>query len=132
MKKILFENYIKNFILLVLFVPIYFPIKNSLVLTDPNYTGDLLIVASIIAVTACFGNFAFTYEKIKIKSRKSRMTAHVTTGLLMFIIGVSLMMVSVLTGVMTGGFLIMDLTLLALYVATILYDFWDLNRSGLE
>lgn len=47
----------------------------------------------------------------------------------MLVIGVSFEMVSVLVKLMIGQqFLILDLSLAALYLASILYDFWDLSR----
>lgn len=90
--------------------------------------GNLLVVVSILAVTACFGNFAFTYEKVETKDRSGRLLAHFTTGLLMLLIGLSLEMTAVLAGLIIGNFFIFNVSLIVLYISSVLYDFWDLKR----
>ncbi|MFA5995607.1 MAG: hypothetical protein WCW27_04820 [Patescibacteria group bacterium] len=83
-----------------------------------------------MAVTACFGNFAFTYERVNCKNVWQRYLAHVTTVLLMLIIGISLELTAILTKLLIGErLIILDITLLLLYLASILYDFWDLLRA---
>ena len=92
----------------------------------------MLVAVSILSVTACFGNFAFTYERVKQKETASRLLAHATTGLLMLLIGLSLEMTSAIMGLLMGKFLIFDVSLAVLYLASVLYDFWDLKRADLE
>ena len=104
---------------------------SSGIVSDKAVVGSLLAAVSILAVTACFGNFAFTYEKIKRDSFGSRLLAHTTTGLLMLLIGMSLEMTSVLASLLVGEFYIFNLSLLILYAASVLYDFWDLKRTEL-
>lgn len=132
MKAIIRENLIKNIILAVLLIVIYFLAKyhltNSDIANDKASAGDILIAASIIAVTACFGNFAFTYEKIDAKSTFQRILAHFTTGLLMLVIGTSLILTGILMSFIMGHSILVDIILIALYTACIAYDFWDLLR----
>jgi len=127
------ENIWKNLILIILLVLVYFPINNFLINSSSTIesalAGDILLVASIIAVIACFGNFAFTYEKVASEKFSHRMLGHFTTSLLMLIIGISLIFISILITSMMGRFIIMDATLLLLYVACVSYDFWDLLRN---
>ncbi len=135
MKRALGENAIKNIIVLVFLALSYSYIQESLyessVASDNAVLGSLLVAVSILAVTACFGNFAFTYEKVEHASFGWRLFAHTTTGVLMLLIGLSLEMTSVIAHLLVGSFFIFDLSLVLLYVASILYDFWDLKRARL-
>lgn len=133
MKKLILENLIKNILSLIILFFCYTPTKNVLLTAaDKNIAGNLLIGVSIIAVIACFGCFAFTYEKIKAGKLYSRLIAHLTTGLLLLIIGLSLEMTAVLINILIGNFLMMDITLGLLYLAVVLYDFWDLDRVTIQ
>lgn len=135
MKRIYVENWVKNVLILVILFPVYFEaqkfLQNFPNSTDTGVVGSMLVAVSILAVTACFGNFAFTYEKADNKSLMSRLMAHITTGLLMLLIGLSLEMTSILTTLLIGTFPIFNMSLIILYVASVLYDFWDLKRSRL-
>jgi hypothetical protein len=132
MDKMHSENIIKNLIITLLLIPGYFLIKSFFVtnpvVNDRSALGIILSCVSILSVTACFGNFAFTYEKVEPKNIYSRMIAHFTTGLLMLIIGLTLEMTSVILSLLVSGFFIFDISLTLLYVASVLYDFWDLRR----
>lgn len=136
MKNIYWENLIKNIIILIVLFLSYSSIHNfiygSSIGADKLSAGSLLVAVSILAVTACFGNFSFTYEKIKHEDLVTRMLAHVTTGLLMLLIGISLEMTSALSSVLIGDFQIFNLSLVILYLASILYDFWDLKKADLR
>ena len=136
MKSIYKENLIKNIIILFILVPSFSSIQSfifsSSIGIDKSSAGSLLVAVSILAVTACFGNFSFTYEKINYKDTYSRLLAHITTGLLMLVIGLSLEMTSVLSSILVGDFLIFNLSLFILYLASVLYDFWDLNRAEVK
>lgn len=125
------ENLIKNVIILILLVPTYSSIQNFVLSSNIDQTsaGSLLVAVSILAVTACFGNFAFTYEKVNQKDTSSRMLGHATTGLLTLLIGISLEMTAVLAAVLIGDFIVFNISLVILFFASILYDFWDLKRA---
>ena len=133
MKRIYWENLIKNVVILIILVPAFSSIHSfiysSSLGVDKLSAGSLLVAVSILAVTACFGNFAFTYEKVNHKDTVTRMLAHFTTGLLMLLIGISLEMTSVLSSVLIGDFQIFNISLVILYLASVLYDFWDLKRA---
>jgi hypothetical protein len=84
---------------------------------------------SIVIVTACFGNFAFSYEKLKLgKEPFLQFTAHLTSGLLMLIIGLSLEITAVLTSLLFNNFWTLNIILLLLYISSVTYDFLDLHR----
>ncbi len=133
MKKIIKENLWKNILLIILLILLYFSIHNHLtssnLVTDTSAASTILVATSIIAVIACFGNFAFTYEKVKRDKASHRYIAHLTTGLLMLIIGISLIFTAILIKFIMGSFIIVDATLLLLYIACVGYDFWDLLRE---
>ena len=136
MKKIYVENLVKNGILLVALLFCYPFIKASfdekVGSLDPSLSGDLLVAVSIIAVTACFGNFAFTYERVLASNRAARFFAHLTTGLLMLVLGLSLAMAAILSERLVGSVPFLSATLILLYVASVFYDFWDVQRVGFE
>lgn len=127
------ENLWKNIIVIIPLILLYLPIRNYLensnLVSDTGAAGSILVAASIIAVIACFGNFAFTYEKVNQNKASHRYLAHFTTGLLMLIIGISLIFTAILIEFIMGSFILMNITLLLLYVACIGYDFWDLLRD---
>lgn len=133
MKTYYWDNVVKNltvlFVLILSYSPIEKSISNSVIAQDKASLGSLLVAISILSVTACFGNFAFTYEKVEIKNRQSRILAHITTGLLMLLIGLSLVMTSFVIELLMGKFVIFDISLIILYFASVCYDFWDLQRS---
>ena len=109
--------------------PLSHGLHASPVASDTSLAGDILVAVSILAVTACFGNFAFTYERVKIQKWSHRLLAHCTTGALMLLIGISLEMVSILSSIIMGSFFWLNASLILLYIASILYDFWDLLRQ---
>ncbi len=135
MKNIEVENFIKNLIIVGILLFTYFQIndflRNSPIATEKSVLGSVLVAVSILIVTACFGAFAFTYEKVEHRRIGARLLAHFATGVLMLLIGLSLEMTSVIVKLLMGDFLIFNLSLSLLYVGVILYDFWDLKRAEL-
>lgn len=133
MKATLRENLIKNIVLIILLIIGYFIIQDSFNVTnfsDKIAAGNFLVAISILAVTACFGNFAFTYEKVA-NNLRARYLAHITTGILMLLIGLSLEMTAVLVQNFVGDFPVFNFSLMLLYIGSVLFDFWDIQRSSL-
>ena len=126
------ENFIKNLIVLVCCFLFYPNLQSSLHNISVDVMSNFLFIISILIVTVSFANFAFTYEKNNQRDTTTRLLAHLTTGLLMFIIGISLEMTSVITSVLIGDFQIFNISLIILYLASVLYDFWDLNRAEVK
>ena len=135
MNRIRAENVVKNLLLVAVLIPFYESIYDFLTSSeaaaDKGLAGNLLIIVSIVAVTACFGNFAFTYERVAADHWLQRLLAHLTTGLLMFIIGLALEMSAVLSRLLIGEFVALDFCWYSLYAGSVLFDFWDLERIGL-
>jgi sensor histidine kinase YesM len=132
MERIIKENLLKNLILIVLLALLYGPIDNYLLnsnlAADKQSAGNILVATSIIAVIACFGAFAFTYEKINAKKSYARFLAHFTTGLLMLIIGITLIFTTILSSFIMGSFILFNIIAVLLYIAVMGYDLWDLLR----
>lgn len=133
MHEILKENIAKNLIILIVLGILCFQIPNcigcSVIEEDKAAAGSLLTTISLISVIACFGCFAFTYEKVQMKKRMYRYLAHITTGLLMLAIGTTLILTSLVTKIIAGPLLIIDLLLVMVYLACVCYDFWDILRT---
>ena len=131
MNTLLKQNAVKNVILLILLYWLWqyvLEMQSVLLSLDKATVGDITVVVSIIIVTACFGNFAFTYEVVA-PTRKSYLLAHMTTGLLMLVIGLCLEMTSILVRTLVGQDLfLISMSLVLLYAACICYDFWDVER----
>lgn len=132
MNKILWENLAKNLVLLPVLAFSYFEIEKffgGLSFVDSGVLGSILVAVSILAVTACFGCFAFTYEKVEHTNTVWRFLGHATTGLLILLIGLSLEMTLVLFELLVGNFYVFSLSLGLLYLTVVLYDLWDLKRA---
>lgn len=132
MRRIFLENVVKNLLIIGILIFLYPKIGEYFVTigltADKALAGDLLVAVSILAVIACFGTFAFTYETVNERNFFTRYLAHITTGLLIFVIGISLEMSAYLAEFLIGKFWILNLGWISLYVATVGYDFWDLQR----
>lgn len=134
MYKILKENIYMNIIvtlILALMYPSISTFLNTIHLSD-SVAGNILVSISIISVIACFGNYAFTYEKINHKKMTHRYLAHVVTGIFLFIIGTTLIFLDIMLTHIMGHFIILDIVLILLYLANIGYNIWDILRVGLD
>lgn len=130
MRNIIWENLTKNILIILILIVAWSQIQTffSTASLDKASVGSMLGAISILIVTACFGNFAFTYEKVNHRHLGYRYLAHLTTGLLMLLIGLSLEMTAALANFLVGNFGIFNLALVILYLASVFYDFWDLER----
>lgn len=126
------HNFIKNALIIILAIilePVFFasiqPIK-------VEQMGNFLLIISILLVSACFANFAFTYEKSNLKIPAVRLIAHSATFTFMLLIALLLECLVLAVQVVYPSFysIIFALALL-LYTGVILYDFWDLYRRDL-
>jgi hypothetical protein len=124
------ECLMKNFIIIVLCFLFYRNLTDSLAVITPNQMGDFLLLISILLVTACFANFAFSYEFSIIDSMGMRLLSHATTFIFMLLI--ALLLESMVIGIayVYGNLLALVLVFsVLLYLGCALYDFWDLFRS---
>ena len=124
------ENITKNIIILIIVASLYPVILNSLIQIKFEQTNDFLLIISMLLVTVCFANFAFTYEKSKLKTKTENLLSHSTTGIFMLLTALLLESIVIATKIIYPSFysIIFGFSIL-LYVGIILYDFWDLMRT---
>lgn len=128
-KIIIKENLIKNLLVWVCIFLFYPSIKRSLGDIAATAMSNLLSIISILIVTVSFANFAFTYEKINIKSLGSRFLAHSTTFLFLLITALLLEAMAVSVGIVYPSLYATSVLFSVLmYISIVLYDFWDLFR----
>lgn len=131
-KKAIRENLIKNVLIAIALIffggQIQAYIQSSEFLNIDS-VGSVLTAVSMISVLAAFGNFGFEYTKLDLKIPFYRYFAHIVTGILLFVIGVSLIMAWQLLAFIMGPHILMEITLLLLYIACVGYDHWDLNAA---
>ena len=123
------ENAFKNGLALAIAALWYPYITKSLLDIDAAGLANFLLVISILLVTVCFANFAFTYEKARMATPSGRLLAHTTTFIFMLLIASLLESVAIGVHIIypTLSSVIVPFTVL-LYIGLALYDFWDLLR----
>ncbi|TSC77244.1 MAG: hypothetical protein G01um101431_427 [Parcubacteria group bacterium Gr01-1014_31] len=124
-------NILKNLLALVVALLLTPGIAVSLrsSLTSQN-VGDFLVVLSILLVTVCFANFAFSYEHLPRGFLQELLAlAHAATFLFMLLMGVLLIAVTVVIQIAYPTMFLLALGFNALlYLAMMLYDLWDSLR----
>lgn len=123
------ENLIKNIIVLIIAACLWPVISQSLAQIKFDQTNDFLLIISMLLVTVCFANFAFTYEKSKLKTATGKLLSHTTTGIFMLLTALLLESMVIAVKVVYPFFyaVIFGFTVL-LYIGIILYDLWDIIR----
>ena len=84
------ENIIKNILILIVAAGFYPVIFSSIALIKFEQTNDFLLIISMLIMTACFANFAFTYKESKLQTRSKKLLAHFATGTYMLLIALLL------------------------------------------
>ena len=130
MKKLLKENIRKHVCVLVLTFLAYPFINGAVQTVDDSSVANFFIIISILLVSVCFANFAFTYKDTATEEKAVRILSHLTTGLFLFLTANLLltMCIGVAVTYPSLGGLIYAFSFL-LYLGFILYDFWDLLRK---
>ncbi len=124
------ENVIKNAVVVLIAAVLYPVIAKSLEQIKIEQTNDFLLIISILLVTVCFGNFAFTYEKSRFKAKGGKFLSYGTTGILL-LLTLLLLECMIVTIKIVYPFLfnlILGFSIM-LYAGIIMYDFWDLMRA---
>lgn len=126
------ENAMKNGLVFIIAVLVYPTLSKAISTIDASALSNFLFVMSILLVTVCFANFAFTYEKARMKLMHGRLFAHATTFIFMLLIAT--MLESVAFGMHAVypslSVIVVPMTAL-LYLGLAMYDFWDLLRVEL-
>jgi hypothetical protein len=124
------ENLIKNLIVVALAFLLYSSIYTGLNSIDSVKILSFLSVISMLLVTVCFANFAFSYEHTNINSFSLRILSHVATFIFMLLLALLLeTLVISIRIVYPSLFAITLIFSLLLYAGVALYDFWDLFRG---
>ena len=128
-KKLILENVWKNLlVLLVTAIAVPF-IQTSVRILAPESLGNFLLVISMLLVTVCFANFGFTYKDSNIHSFGVRMLSHFATFLFLLLTALLLAAITIGVGIVYPSlFAFFSVFSILLYIAVVLYDFWDLFR----
>lgn len=126
-----YENLIKNGLIVVLSLLSYAPLNHRFSEIQAADMGNFLLIISILLVTVCFANFAFTYEKSRLVSAWSRTVSHLATFIFMLLIALLLESMVIAVNVVYPSLysIIFGFSIL-LYAGIALYDFWDLLRAS--
>lgn len=124
------ECMFKNFVVIVMCFLFYDRFSNALATLEAAQMGDFLMLISILLVTACFANFAFSYEFSIMESLGMRLLSHISTFIFMLLIALLLevMVIGLIQVYPQLGAMVVVFSLL-LYMGCALYDFWDLFRG---
>lgn len=124
------DNIVKNILIIITSAFLYPVISSSLRQIKLEQTNDFLLIISMLLVTLCFANFAFTYEKSKLQIRSGKLLSYFATGVFMLLTALLLESMIIAVKVVYPSFhaLIFGFSIL-LYFGVILYDFWDLMRA---
>ena len=105
-------------------------ISDALTQIKAEQMNDFLLMISMLLVTVSFANFAFTYEKSKLKTISGRLLSYTATGIFMLLTALLLESIMLAVQVVYPFFypLILWFSLL-LYLGIIFYDVWDIARA---
>ncbi|MEK9130619.1 MAG: hypothetical protein AAB429_00685 [Patescibacteria group bacterium] len=127
------EGAIKNGSAAILAALAYPTLSQALSTIDAGALSNFLFIISILLITVCFANFAFTYEKAKMKLMHGRLFAHATTFIFMLLIATMLESVAIGMHVIYPSLSVVVIPMTALlYIGLAMYDFWDLLRVELH
>jgi magnesium-transporting ATPase (P-type) len=123
------ENLIKNAIIIIIAAFLWPVISNSINQIGLGQISDFLLIISMLLVTVCFANFAFTYEKSKLDSLAGKLLSHSATFTFILLIALLLESIVLAVKIIYPSFytIIFGFTIL-LYIGIVLYDFWDFLR----
>lgn len=130
-KKLVWENVWKNALVVVVVLLSAPVVRTSLESIDKINVNDFLLAVSILLVTVCFANFAFTYKDSQSRAGDVRLLSHAATFLFLLLTALLLLTMSIGVGIAypaMGSLFSVFSTLL--YIAVMLYDFWDILRAN--
>lgn len=121
---------IKNALVIIIAIIFWPVISQALSQIKFEQANDFLLILSMLLMVASFANFAFTYEKSKLKTKTGRFLSYISTFIFMLL--TALLLESMILAVKTvyPSFYIMIFGFaIFLYIGIVLYDFWDLFRA---
>lgn len=128
-QKVWQRNTIKNIAIVVVSVLLYPVIQIAVQDIQVDQSGNFFLILSILIVTVCFANFAFTYEKSRPHNARGLLLSHIVTFVFMLLLALLLEAMIVAIAVLYPNLhTIMLFFSILLYVGIVLYDYWDLYR----
>ncbi len=119
---------IKNTLIHVLLVPIYFFAQSEISTLPVEQLDTLLLFVGLIVIAPITSNFMYSYRGVK--AREAVTLGDFTTFFSMLVIGVLFIILDILLVLMIGQVLIFRITLLLFWIAVLTFDFAD--RVNLE
>ena len=130
-RKLVLENIWKHLLVVVVAASSLPVIRHNFRALGPENINDFLLAISIMIVTVCFANFAFTYRDSDSRSPGIRLLSHGATFLFLLLTALLLLTMSIGIDIaypaMGPSFFVFSALL---YIAVALYDFWDLLRTN--
>jgi len=128
-KNLVSQNLIKNLLIIIIAAFFWSIISASLQPIQVDQLGNFLMVVSILLVTVCFANFAFTYEKSRFRTLQGGILSHLATFSFMLLILLLLESMVLAIKIIYPSLypIILGFSVL-LYAGIMLYDFWDISR----
>ena len=124
------ENLLKNIGVLILTFLFHPNISSGLSSIDVSKISDFLLTISMLLVTVCFANFAFSYEHTIMNKLGMRLLSHISTFIFMLLIALLLeTLVLSINIIYPSLFMIILIFSILLYIGVALYDFWDFFRA---
>ena len=122
-------NVLKNGIVLIISVAMYPFILGSLAQITVEQTNDILLMISMLLVTVCFANFAFTYGQSKMHSIKGKLLAHSATGIFLLLTALFLESIIIIVNLVYPSFYFLMLVFsILLYGGVVLYYFFYITK----
>ena len=130
--KFLFENTLKNIIVVIALYFVYSPTKNFLEGLNMDSIGHqtVIILASLLIMAFLFGNYTFTFKDSHLEHKGKRFLDYLHTGVVIFGCG-ALLEISFITInlQLKANFTFVGILMVLFYISMVLFDFWDLMRS---
>lgn len=123
-------NIIKNLLVIVIAALLYPFLSMGLGQIQVEQSNNILLIISMLLVTVCFANFAFTYEKSKLETPLGKLLATSATGVFMLLTALLLESIVLIVKIVYAPFYLIILGFsILLYLGIVLYDFCDLMRA---
>ncbi|MBI4994879.1 hypothetical protein HZC21_04535 [Candidatus Peregrinibacteria bacterium] len=124
------KHLIKNALVIVI-AGIFWPaISQALSQIKVEQTNDFLLILSMFLMVISFANFAFTYEKSKLKTKSGSFLSYTSTFIFILLTALLLESLVLAVKIVYPSFYIMIFGFaILLYIGIVLYDFWDLFRA---
>ena len=128
-RAVIIENLTKNLVVIIFLFMSYQGLKNGISGIPLDSVSNFLSLISILVMTVCFANFAFTYGQVKMHYKFPRFLAHGATFLFMLLIALLLESLVITIGIAYPSIYHMTMIFsVLLYLSLIFYDFLDLFK----